>query len=55
MLTAGATQDELERRAQPHFEDLRGIVLQSGIGHRNQQQAPEDTNRLLIEFLGSLN
>lgn len=55
IVNRGATQDELERRAQPHFEDLRGIVLQSGIGHRNQQQAPEDTNRLLIEFLGSLN
>ena len=55
IVNRGATQDELELRAQPHFEDLRGVVLQPGIGHRNQQQAPEDTNRLLIEFLGSLN
>ena len=55
IVNQGASQDELEVRAQSHFEDLRGVVLQSGIGHRNQQQAPEDTNRLLIEFLGALN
>ncbi|MDG2140611.1 MAG: alpha/beta hydrolase [Gammaproteobacteria bacterium] len=54
IVNQGATQDELEIRAQSHFEDLRGVVLQPGIGHRNQQQAPEDTNRLLIEFLASL-
>ncbi|MCH8136763.1 MAG: hypothetical protein IIB77_12345, partial [Proteobacteria bacterium] len=38
------------------FENVgfRGVILQAGIGHRNQQQAPEDTNRLLIEFLDSL-
>jgi pimeloyl-ACP methyl ester carboxylesterase len=54
IVNRGATKEELEVRAEPHFADLRGIVLQPGIGHRNQQQAPEDTNRLLIEFLNSL-
>lgn len=54
IVNRGATQKELEAAAEPHFEDLRGVKLQSGIGHRNQQQAPEDTNRLLLEFLKSL-
>ena len=55
IVNRGATVEELEAAARPHFENLRGVVLQSGIGHRNQQQAPEDTNRLLLEFLNSLN
>ena len=55
IVNRGATVEELEVAAEPHYEDLRGLVLQSGIGHRNQQQAPEDTNRLLLEFLNSLN
>ena len=55
IVNRGATQAELEARARPHFDDLRGVILQPGIGHRNQQQAPEDTNRLILEFLDSLN
>ena len=54
IVNRGATQDQLEARGRPQFDDLRGVILQAGIGHRNQQQAPEDTNRLLIEFLDSL-
>ena len=54
IVNRGATQDQLEARGRPQFDDLRGVILQAGIGHRNQQQAPEDTNRLLIEFLNSL-
>jgi len=55
IVNRGATAEELETAARPNFEDLRGVILQPGIGHRNQQQAPDDTNRLLIEFLNSLN
>ena len=54
IVNRGATQDQLEARGRLQFDDLRGVILQAGIGHRNQQQAPEDTNRLLIEFLNSL-
>jgi len=54
IVNRGATQDQLEARGRPQFDDLRGVILQAGVGHRNQQQAPEDTNRLLIEFLDSL-
>ncbi|MBT8146277.1 MAG: alpha/beta hydrolase [Gammaproteobacteria bacterium] len=54
IVNRGATQEQLMARAAPHFEDLREVILQPGIGHRNQQQAPEDTNRVLIEFLDSL-
>lgn len=55
IVNRGATAEELEAAAAPHFEDLREVILQPGIGHRNQQQAPEDTNRRLLEFLDSLN
>jgi len=55
IVNRGAAAEELEAAAAPHFEDLREVILQPGIGHRNQQQAPEDTNRRLLEFLDSLN
>ena len=35
-------------------EDLRGKVLIEGAGHWNQQEAPEETNAALLEFLASL-
>ncbi len=36
----------------PQFcEDLRGKVLLEGIGHWNQQEDPEGTNRALLDFL----
>ncbi|MDD9957959.1 MAG: alpha/beta hydrolase [Gammaproteobacteria bacterium] len=54
IVNRGATAAELQAAADPHFADLRGVILQPGIGHRNQQQAPDDTNRLLLEFLESL-
>ena len=38
----------------PHFDNLADVILLPGIGHRNQQQAPEETNRILIDFLNSL-
>jgi len=39
----------------PSFcEDLRGKVLLEGVGHWNQQEAPEETNAALLEFLKGL-
>ncbi|NKB34383.1 MAG: alpha/beta fold hydrolase [Pseudomonadales bacterium] len=54
IVNRGATKEELESRMSANFEDLRGVILQPGIGHRNQQQAPEHTNEFLIDFLNSL-
>jgi len=54
IVNRGATREQLMARGAPHFEDLRDVILQPGIGHRNQQQAPEDTNRILIEFLDAV-
>jgi epoxide hydrolase A/B len=34
--------------------DLRGKVLIPGAGHWNQQEAPEETTRALLDFLGGL-
>jgi pimeloyl-ACP methyl ester carboxylesterase len=34
--------------------DLRDKVLIEGIGHWNQQEAPAETNRALLDFLESL-
>lgn len=54
IVNRGATKLELETRARPHFEDLREVILLPGVGHRVQQQAPVQTNAILIEFLKSL-
>ena len=35
-------------------EDLRGKVLIPGAGHWNQQEAPEETNAALLDFLRRL-
>ena len=35
-------------------DDLRGKTLIEGAGHWNQQEAPEETNAALIEFLEGL-
>jgi pimeloyl-ACP methyl ester carboxylesterase len=54
IVNRGANLEELELLTAPHFEDLQGIALLPGVGHRNQQQAPAETNRLMIKFLDSL-
>lgn len=54
IVNRGATRDELAARMAPHFEDLREVILLPGIGHRVQQQAPAETNRILLKFLSSL-
>ena len=54
IVNRGATQEQLASSMQPHFQDLRDVILLPGIGHRVQQQSPEATNRVLINFLDSL-
>lgn len=36
-------------------DDFRGKVLIEGAGHWNQQEAPDETNAALVEFLAGLN
>ena len=51
---AGATQDALARSMSRAVEDLKGVILISEIGHWVQQEAPEETNQAILDFLNSL-
>ena len=44
----------VEERMRGAFTDLRGFHLIEGAGHWNQQEKPEETNRLLLEWLKGL-
>ena len=46
---------ESRARASEMITDYRGETILPGCGHWIQQERPEETNRLLIEFLESLN
>jgi pimeloyl-ACP methyl ester carboxylesterase len=35
-------------------EDLRGVVLIPGIGHWVQQEAPEEVNQAMLDFLNEV-
>jgi pimeloyl-ACP methyl ester carboxylesterase len=37
-----------------HFANLQGFHMIEGAGHWNQQEKPEETNRLLIDWLNTL-
>jgi len=54
IVNRGATTEDLEATNGPNFDDLRNVILIPGVGHRNQQQAPLETNRYLLTFLDSL-
>ena len=54
IVNRGATAQELREINQPNFIDLRDVILIPGVGHRNQQQAPVETNKLLLDFLNSI-
>ncbi len=45
---------DVEARMREHFTDLRGFHMIEGAGHWNQQEKPEETNRLLLEWLKTL-
>lgn len=50
---ARATQEYLESKMPNGIADLRGVHLIPDMGHWIQQEAPEQVNRLLLEFLSS--
>ena len=47
-------RDKVEAQMRPWVPDLRGFHLLPGAGHWIQQERPEEVNRLLLEFLASL-
>lgn len=54
VMIGGATKERLTAMMAPLIPDLRDVVLVPSIGHWIQQEAPEETNRVLIEFLDGL-
>ncbi|GIS69554.1 MAG: epoxide hydrolase [Gammaproteobacteria bacterium] len=54
MVIAGASAANLRSRIGRGVTDLRDIVLIPGIGHWVQQEAPDETNRALLDFLDHL-
>ncbi len=50
----GANAEGLTALQKPHFKDLRGVHLTPKVGHWNQQEAPEETTGLLIDWLATL-
>jgi len=55
IVISGATAPMLTGLMSRTAEDLRGVKLIPGVGHWVQQEAPEETNQAILEFLGSLN
>ncbi len=54
MVIAGAGAANLQSRIGQVASDLRGVVLIPGIGHWVQQEAPDETNHALLDFLDNL-
>jgi pimeloyl-ACP methyl ester carboxylesterase len=52
-LIAGNTPDALAQM-EAALPDLRGVVRCEGAGHWLQQERPEEVNRALLQFIGSL-
>jgi pimeloyl-ACP methyl ester carboxylesterase len=54
VVIGGVNAAALTQMMQLRINDLRGVNLIPNIGHWVQQEAPEETNALLLEFLASL-
>jgi pimeloyl-ACP methyl ester carboxylesterase len=54
LVVAGLGREEVERRMRPLVPDLRKFLWIDGAGHWIQQERPEECNRVLLEFLGTL-
>ncbi len=54
VVIAGASTEQLTASMGRVMDDLRGVELIPGIGHWVQQEAPERTNELMVEFLRGL-
>lgn len=54
VVIAGATQEQLTASMSRVVEDLRGVILIPEIGHWVQQEAAEQTNAAMLEFMSGL-
>jgi len=54
IVNRGASREQISERMAPNFTNLQDVILLPGIGHRVQQQAPQETNRILLEFLNGV-
>ena len=54
IVIAGANAEQLTASMSRVVDDLRGVELIPDMGHWIQQEAPERTNELMLEFLQSL-
>lgn len=54
VVIAGAPKERLQGAMARVATDLRDVVLIPNIGHWVQQEAPEETNRVMLDFLGGL-
>ena len=54
VVIAGANRGRLQGAMGRLVDDLREVILLPGIGHWVQQEAPSETNRVMLEFLESL-
>ncbi|PCJ52960.1 MAG: epoxide hydrolase [Candidatus Hydrogenedentota bacterium] len=54
IVISGATAPMLTDLLSHTAEDLRGVKLIPEVGHWVQQEAPEETNKAILEFLGTL-
>ena len=54
VVIAGANRGRLQGAMARVVDDLREVILLPGIGHWVQQEAPSETNRVMLEFLESL-
>jgi pimeloyl-ACP methyl ester carboxylesterase len=50
----GATADQLTALMKGSCEDFRGVTLVPQVGHWVQQEAPAETNKVILDFLKSL-
>ena len=54
VVIAGASEGQLNGAMSRVVEDFRGVVLLPEIGHWVQQEAPDETNQAMFEFLQNL-
>ena len=55
VVIAGASKEQLTGSMGRAVDDLRGVVLLPGIGHWVQQEAPDEVNQIMSDFLTEIN
>ena len=55
VVIAGATQEQLMGSMGRVVDDLRGVFLLPDIGHWVQQEAPDEVNQIMLDFLTEIN